>query len=76
MPNLVQELKAAKVDVVVTFGYPAAAAAKASGVATVIASGSGDPVQTGLVAAWRGQAATSRAYPTTPRHFPLSALGS
>ena len=30
MPNLVQELKAANVDVVVTFGYPAAAAAKAS----------------------------------------------
>ena len=50
MPNLAQELKAADVDVVVTFGYPAAAAAKASGVATVIASGSGDPVQTGLVA--------------------------
>jgi putative ABC transport system substrate-binding protein len=49
-PNLMQDLKAAKVDVVVTVSYPAAAAAKASGVATVIASGSGDPVQTGLVA--------------------------
>jgi ABC-type uncharacterized transport system substrate-binding protein len=48
--NLMQELKAANVDVVVTVSYPAAAAAKASGVATVIASGSGDPVQTGLVA--------------------------
>jgi putative tryptophan/tyrosine transport system substrate-binding protein len=36
--------------VVVTVGYPAAAAAKASGVATVIATGSGDPVVTGLVA--------------------------
>jgi len=47
--NLMQELKAANVDVVVTVGYPAAAAAKASGVATVIASGSGDPVVTGLV---------------------------
>ena len=46
---LMQELKAAKVDVVVTVGYPSAAAAKASGVATVIASGSGDPVVTGLV---------------------------
>ncbi len=33
-----------------TISYPAAAAAKASGVATVIASGSGDPVKTGLVA--------------------------
>jgi putative tryptophan/tyrosine transport system substrate-binding protein len=48
--NLMQELKAANVDAVVTVGYPAAAAAKASGVATVIATGSGDPVTTGLVA--------------------------
>ena len=31
MPNLMQELKAANVDVVVTVGYPSAAAAKASG---------------------------------------------
>ncbi|HZC56188.1 MAG TPA: ABC transporter substrate-binding protein [Xanthobacteraceae bacterium] len=50
MANLMQELKAANVDVVVTVSYPAATAAKASGVATVIASGSGDPVKTGLVA--------------------------
>ncbi len=50
MANLMQQLKAANVDVVVTVGYPAAAAAKASGVATVIAAGSGDPVVTGLVA--------------------------
>ena len=49
MYNLMQELKAANVDVVVTLSYPAAAAAKASGVPTVIASGSGDPVATGLV---------------------------
>jgi putative tryptophan/tyrosine transport system substrate-binding protein len=49
MPQLMQELKAANVDVVVTASYPAAAAAKASGVPTVIASGSGDPVATGLV---------------------------
>jgi putative tryptophan/tyrosine transport system substrate-binding protein len=49
-PNLMQELKAANVDVVVTVGYPSAAAAAASGVATVIASGSGDPVVTRLVA--------------------------
>ena len=49
MPNLVQELKAANVDVVVTVGYPSAAAAKASGIPTVIATGSGDPVVTGLV---------------------------
>jgi ABC-type uncharacterized transport system substrate-binding protein len=49
LPQLMQELKAANVDVVVTVGYPAAVAAKASGVPTVIASGSGDPVATGLV---------------------------
>ena len=49
MPNLVQELKAANVDVVVTVGYPSAAAAKASGIPTVIATGSGDPVVAGLV---------------------------
>jgi putative ABC transport system substrate-binding protein len=48
-PQLMQELKAANVDVVVTVSYPAAAAAKASGVPTVIATGSGDPVATGLV---------------------------
>jgi putative ABC transport system substrate-binding protein len=50
IPTLMQELKAANVDAVVTVSYPAAVAAKASGVATVIASGSGDPVATGLVA--------------------------
>src|SRR5271169_2655329 len=50
MTNLMQELKSANVDVVVTIGYPSAAAAKASGVATVIGAGSGDPVATGLVA--------------------------
>jgi len=49
VPKLMQELKAANVDVVVTVSYPAAAAAKASGIPTVIASGSGDPVATGLV---------------------------
>ncbi len=50
LPQLMQELKAANVDVVVTVSYPAAVAAKSSGVPTVIASGSGDPVATGLVA--------------------------
>src|ERR1700751_4105946 len=49
MPNRMQDLKAANVDVVVTVGYPSVAAAKASGIPTVIASGSGDPVVTGLV---------------------------
>jgi putative ABC transport system substrate-binding protein len=49
VPQLMLELVAAKVDAVVTVSYPAAAAAKASGIPTVIASGSGDPVTTGLV---------------------------
>jgi putative ABC transport system substrate-binding protein len=49
LPQLMQELQTANVGVVVTVSYPAAVAAKASGVPTVIASGSGDPVATGLV---------------------------
>ncbi len=50
MPQKMQELKAANVDVVVTISYPAALIAKSSNIPTVIASGSGDPVATGLVA--------------------------
>lgn len=49
LSRLVQELKAANVDAIVTVGYPAAAAVKALGIPVVIATGSGDPVQTGLV---------------------------
>ncbi len=49
LPQLMQELKAANVGVVVTIGYPAAVAAKASGVSTVLVTGTGDPVATGLV---------------------------
>jgi putative ABC transport system substrate-binding protein len=49
LPQLMQELKTANVDVVVTVSYPAAVAAKASGVPTVLATGSGDPVASGLV---------------------------
>lgn len=49
VPQMMLELVAAKVDAVVTVSYPAAAAAKVSGLPTVIASGSGDPVTTGLV---------------------------
>jgi putative tryptophan/tyrosine transport system substrate-binding protein len=47
--NLAQELKAANVEAIVTISYPAAVAAKATGISTVVASGSGDPVATGLV---------------------------
>jgi putative ABC transport system substrate-binding protein len=46
---LARELVAAKVDVIVTWGYPAALVASESGVPTVAASGLGDPVATGLV---------------------------
>jgi putative tryptophan/tyrosine transport system substrate-binding protein len=45
----VDALKAAKVDVIITFGYPAALAAKT--IATelsIVCSGAGDPVATGL----------------------------
>jgi putative ABC transport system substrate-binding protein len=49
LPRLVQELIAAKVDVIVTNGYPAAVAAKASGLPTVVTHAAGDPVATGLI---------------------------
>jgi putative tryptophan/tyrosine transport system substrate-binding protein len=51
LPALVGELVAAKVDVIVTFSYPVAAAAKegTSTIPTVI-FGAGDPVKTHLVA--------------------------
>jgi putative ABC transport system substrate-binding protein len=49
IPELVQQLKAANVDAIVTVGYPTAVAARASGIPTVLASGAGDPVATGLV---------------------------
>jgi putative tryptophan/tyrosine transport system substrate-binding protein len=47
-PN-VQELRAAKVDVIITFGYPAALAAKTLATEVpIVCSGAGDPVATGL----------------------------
>jgi len=49
IPDLLEELKAAHVEVVVTVGYPTAVAAKAVQLPTVLASGAGDPVATGLV---------------------------
>jgi len=50
LPQLMEELKASKVDVIVTIGYPTALAAKLAGIPTVVAFGAGDPVETGLVA--------------------------
>src|SRR5262249_41037009 len=49
MRQQMQELKRANVDVVVTVSYPAAVIAKSSGIATVIATGSGDPLTSALV---------------------------
>jgi putative ABC transport system substrate-binding protein len=49
LPSLAQELAAAKVDVLVTVGFPTLVAAKNSGLATVAASGAGDPVATGVI---------------------------
>jgi ABC-type uncharacterized transport system substrate-binding protein len=45
----VEALKAAKVDVIITFGYPAALAAKTLATEVpIVCSGAGDPVATGL----------------------------
>lgn len=50
LDGLVDELKAANVDVIVTFGYPPALAAKNSNSSIpVVVTGAGDPVATGLV---------------------------
>jgi putative ABC transport system substrate-binding protein len=49
LPQLMDELKAAKLDAIVVFGYPAAVAAKVAGIPAVVAFGVGDPVATGLV---------------------------
>jgi putative ABC transport system substrate-binding protein len=46
---ILDQMKAAGTDVVVTLSYPVAAAAKASGMPVVIAWGGGDPVATKLI---------------------------
>jgi ABC-type uncharacterized transport system substrate-binding protein len=48
VPQLLAELVASKVDVIVTLGYPAALAAKQGTTLPVVAFGGGDPVGTGL----------------------------
>lgn len=50
LPRVAQALADAKVDVIVTNGYPAAVAAKATGLPTVVTHAAGDPVATGLIA--------------------------
>ena len=49
LPQLIDELVAAKVAVIVTFGYPAALAAKRDTALPVVVVGAGDPVEDGLV---------------------------
>ena len=49
LPHMLEEMKSANIDVIVTVGYKAALLAKATGIPVVIAFGSGDPVATGLV---------------------------
>jgi putative ABC transport system substrate-binding protein len=47
--KIIEQLKAKKVDLIVAWGFPVIAAAKAAGIPTVVAFGVGDPVATGLV---------------------------
>jgi putative ABC transport system substrate-binding protein len=53
LPGLLKELAAVPVDVIVSFSYPAAVAAKeAAGDLPIVVVGSGDPVASGLVASF------------------------
>ena len=52
LPGLLEELKGNGAQILIAFGYPSAAAAKAAGVPTVVFAGAGDPVATGLVESW------------------------
>ena len=49
LPEFAQDIAANKFDAAVVAGYPPAAAMKGTGVPTVVGSGAGDPVRTGLV---------------------------
>jgi putative ABC transport system substrate-binding protein len=49
LPSLLEELKALHVDAIMVVGYPAALAAKSTGIPTVGANGLGDPVETKLI---------------------------
>jgi putative ABC transport system substrate-binding protein len=75
LPSLVAELVATKVDVIVTYSYPVAAAAKqgTNTIPTVI-FGAGDPMRRSSSRASTDQAATSPAFPTWPPSSRRSAL--
>jgi ABC-type uncharacterized transport system substrate-binding protein len=49
LPQMARDIAANKIDVVIAFGYPPAAAMKGTGIPTVVAFGAGDPVATRLV---------------------------
>jgi putative ABC transport system substrate-binding protein len=49
LPELVREMKADGVDVIMTTGYPATLACKYANVLTVVVDGAGDPVATRLI---------------------------
>jgi len=49
LPALLAELKACDVDAIIVVGYPAALAAKSTGIPTVGALGLGDPVETRMI---------------------------
>ena len=49
LPALLAELKAHDVDAIIVVGYPAALAAKSTGIPTVGALGLGDPVETRMI---------------------------
>jgi putative ABC transport system substrate-binding protein len=49
LPALLQELKTRDVDAIIVVGYPAALAAKSSGIPIVGANGLGDPIETGMI---------------------------
>jgi putative ABC transport system substrate-binding protein len=52
LPMLMEQLRAAGAQILVAQGYPAAVAGKDAGMPTVIFTGAGDPVATGLVESW------------------------
>jgi len=49
IPGLLQDFKASGIDALITVGFPTTLAAKSAGIPTVVVSGAGDPVATGLV---------------------------
>jgi hypothetical protein len=72
VPQLLQEMRADKVEALVVNGFPVALATKTVGIATVVAFGAGGPVALVWCKVCPGRAATSLAYRTTRPNFPPS----